>query len=61
MARLNHDYLAKLLGISVVDGAKIFTKFREYGSLHSYLQKKKDSLDSTQLIRFCYQIVQVVL
>ena len=59
MASLNHPHLTKIIGIHAVEDVKIFTLFREHGSLLDFLQRKKNTLGSEDLVRYAFQISQV--
>uniref|UniRef100_A0A914DYN5 receptor protein-tyrosine kinase n=1 Tax=Acrobeloides nanus TaxID=290746 RepID=A0A914DYN5_9BILA len=60
MASLNHPHLTKIIGIHAVEDVKIFTLFREHGSLLDFLQKKKNTLGGEDLVRYAFQISQAM-
>lgn len=59
MAQLQHDHLAQLIGISLADGPKIFTRLRKLGSLNKFLINQQNSLKPLNLMRYILQITSV--
>jgi hypothetical protein len=59
MAELEHKHIAKLIGICVAGGIKLFTNYRYFRSLNKFLKSHRHILDAADLLRYPYQIAQV--
>uniref|UniRef100_A0A914CYJ7 receptor protein-tyrosine kinase n=1 Tax=Acrobeloides nanus TaxID=290746 RepID=A0A914CYJ7_9BILA len=56
MAKLHHEHLLPLVGISFAKGVKIITPLRPLKSLNKFLQEHQHSLGARDLMVYCYQI-----
>lgn len=59
MARVNHPYLVKLIGVCLGQQMMLVTPLMPLGNLLDYVQNNRNKIGSSALLRWCSQIASV--